>query len=189
LAGGGDNGNVYLWDAQGSLLRWLAGHQRGVKSLAWSSDGTRLASSAGGVAGGELFVWDARSGERLFTFDELPEMIYSAAWGKDERWLISGGGDGVLQWWDLERKQCVFVREAHRGTIQSLRRSPDGKQLASCGDDGAIRLWDLEHGRPLQTLRRDRPYERLDITGIQGLTEAQRESLRGLGAFEQRSLL
>jgi WD40 repeat protein len=55
--------------------------------------------------------------------------------------------------------------------------------LASCGDDGAIRLWDLDSGEPLQTLRRDRLYERLNITGIQGLTETQQASLRALGAF------
>jgi hypothetical protein len=56
--------------------------------------------------------------------------------------------------------------------------------LASCGDDGAIMLWDLERGEYLRTLRRDRPYERLDITGIKGLTEAQKETLRALGAMD-----
>jgi hypothetical protein len=48
-------------------------------------------------------------------------------------------------------------------------------------------LWDLESGEPLQTLRWDRPYERLNITGIRGLIEAQKASLRALGAFEETS--
>ena len=56
--------------------------------------------------------------------------------------------------------------------------------LASCGDDGAIMLWDLKTGEYLRNLRRDRPYERLNITGIQGLTEAQKSTLRTLGAIE-----
>ena len=42
-------------------------------------------------------------------------------------------------------------------------------------------------GEHLRTLRRDRPYERLEITGIQGLTEAQKATLRALGAVENRS--
>jgi len=82
----------------------------------------------------------------------------------------------------------VRVREAHLGTVQTLKVSPDGSTLASCGDDGAIQLWNLQSGELLRTLRRDRPYERLNITGIRGLSEAQKASLRTLGAFEETSV-
>jgi hypothetical protein len=46
-------------------------------------------------------------------------------------------------------------------------------------------LWDLQSGEHLQTLRRDRPYERLNITGVRGLTQAQKATLRALGAMEE----
>jgi hypothetical protein len=46
-------------------------------------------------------------------------------------------------------------------------------------------IWDLWSGEHLRTLRRDRPYERLNITGIRGLTEAQKASLLALGAIEE----
>ena len=112
-------------------------------------------------------------------------MVSALIWVPGGEVVVSGGSDGRLRWWDLQRGECVRAREAHQGTVQALKVSPDGSLLASCGDDGTIRLWDLESDEPLQTLRRDRLYERLTITGIQGLTEAQQASLRALGAVEE----
>jgi hypothetical protein len=65
------------------------------------------------------------------------------------------------------------VREAHEFSVQELWRSPDGIGLASCGDDGAIMLGDLQMDAHRQTLRRDCPYKRGNITGVWGLTVAQ----------------
>jgi WD40 repeat protein len=71
------------------------------------------------------------------------------------------------------------------GAVQALKISPDGRILASSGDDGAIQLWDLESGELRETLRRDRPYERMNITGIKGLTEVQKSTLHALGATDE----
>jgi WD40 repeat protein/transcriptional regulator with XRE-family HTH domain len=185
VAGGGDDGIVYVWDAaDGALLQRLVGHHGMVTCVAWSPDGTRLASGGNGSEGGELFVCDPGRGERMHTVAEHPGIVNAVAWGPSDELLVSGGGDGALRWWDAWRGECVRVRQAHQGTVQSLRRSPDGTKLASCGDDGAIMLWDLNNGEYLQTLRPDRPYERLNITGIRGLAEAQHAALVALGAVE-----
>jgi WD40 repeat protein/DNA-binding XRE family transcriptional regulator len=192
LAGGDEDGHVYLWDtSDGTLLLRLEGHHRGIKSVAWSLDGARLASGGSGQGqadSGELFVWDAHSGKPVHAFEGHPGVVSALSWVPNGELLVSGGGDGRLRWWEVQSGACVRVREAHQGTVQALKVSPDGSILASCGDDGAIRLWDLERGEPLQTLRRDRLYERLNITGIRGLTEAQKASLRALGAFEETSV-
>jgi WD40 repeat protein/transcriptional regulator with XRE-family HTH domain len=191
LVGGGDDGSVYVWDAtDGTRLLRLAGHHGVVISVAWSPNGRQLASG-GGREDGELFVWEVRSGERHPAWEAgnralagHPGAVSAVAWSPSGEVLISGGSDGRLRWWDLHSGECVREREAHQGTVQALKVSPDGSILASCGDDGAITLWDLERGEYLRTLRRDRPYERLDITGIRGLTEAQKATLRALGARE-----
>ena len=185
LVGGAVGGHVYVWDGRdGTLLLRLAGHDGPVWSVAFSPDGTWLASGGGGSERGELFVWEVQRGERLYTF-ESGAAVYALAWSPSGEVLFSGGSDGRLRWWDVRLGECVRVQEAHQGTIQALKVSPDGSKLASCGNDGTIKLWDLHSGQHLRTLRRDRPYERLNITGVRGLTDAQRATLRALGAVEE----
>jgi WD40 repeat protein/transcriptional regulator with XRE-family HTH domain len=185
LVGGGEDGHVYVWDASdGTQFLQLAGHHGAIMSVTWSPDGTRLASGGGSSDGGEIFVWDAHSGERLHAFEGHPGVVVALTWALSGKLVLSGGSDGRLRWWEIHSGQCVRVQEAHQGTVQSLKVSPDGSRLASCGDDRTIALWDLYSGKHLQTLRRDRPYERLNITGIRGITEAQKATLRTLGAVE-----
>ncbi|MEP6988968.1 MAG: WD40 repeat domain-containing protein, partial [Chloroflexota bacterium] len=185
LAGAGDDGIVYVWDAtDGTLHHQLTGHRSMVLNLAWSPDGTQLASGGRGIDGGELFVWDAQNDYRLQVIENHPGIVYAIAWGITEDILVSGDDAGILRWWSVKSGECLFVRHVHMNRIQALSRSPDGTKLASCGNDGAIVIWDLQSGEHLQTLRRDRPYERLNITGIRGLTEAQMATLRILGAVE-----
>ena len=123
-------------------------------------------------------------GARLSSWHEPSISGHALAWNPGGAGLLSGGSDGMLRWWDLQHRECVRVRKAHQGAVQSLKSSPDGRRLASCGDDGVINVWDLQSGDLLQMLRRDRPYERLDITGIRGLTQTQKATLRALGAIE-----
>jgi WD40 repeat protein len=131
-----------------------------------------------------VYVWDAHSGEDVRTLPGHPVGVSALTCGPTGQMLISGGRDGKVRWWEVQSGQCVHVQEGHQDTVQALKVSPDGRGLASCGDDGAIVLWDLERGQLLQTLRRDRPYERLNITGIRGLTRAEIATLRALGRLK-----
>jgi WD40 repeat protein/transcriptional regulator with XRE-family HTH domain len=182
----GYDGSVIVWAAEnGTQQGRLQGHHGMVMCVVWNHDGTRLASGGGGRGSGELFVWNANSGEALYALSELNEVVYALAWSPTGTMLISGDSDGMLRWWDIEHRKCMQTRHAHQGTIQSLKVSPDGSLLASSGDDGTINIWELESGEHLRTLRQDRPYERLDISKVQGLTLAQKASLRALGAIER----
>lgn len=58
-----------------------------------------------------------------------------------------------------------------QGTLQSAIKSH-----VSCD-----MIYDLEI---LKTLRADRPYEGMNITGVTGITEAQIATLKALGALE-----
>ena len=189
VVSGGDNGSIYVWDARdGLLLQQLAEHHGAVMSVAWSPDGRRLASASGGQEGGELFVWMVHSGQRVQVFPGHPGLVYAVAWSPSGEILISGGSDGRVRWWEVESGVCIRVQEAHQGTVHALKVSPDGSRFATCGYDGVVQIWDLHSGELLRTLRRNRPYERLNITGIKGLSTAQKSSLHALGAFGETSI-
>jgi len=56
--------------------------------------------------------------------------------------------------------------------------------LVSGSEDGSVQLWDVQKCSRLRQLKFDRIYEGMDITGVTGLTEAQKSSLKALGAVE-----
>ncbi|MFL5664919.1 MAG: WD40 repeat domain-containing protein [Ktedonobacteraceae bacterium] len=188
LVGMGDDNHVYMWRASdGTLLLRLAGHHGIVTNVAWSHDGMQLASGSGGSDGEELLVWNAHSGECVHALAGHPGVVSALTWVPNGDLVVSGSSDGRLRWWDVQSGECVRVQEAHQDMVQALKVSPDGSTLPSCGEDGAIALWNVQSGEQRRTLRRDRPYERLNITGIRGLTQAQLASLRALGAVEDEA--
>jgi WD40 repeat protein/transcriptional regulator with XRE-family HTH domain len=187
LASCSDDGSICLWEAtSGTLQKKLQGHRGGVVSVAWNPDGTRLVSGGSGTGSGELFVWDAISGQHIRTLIGHHSRIFAVTWNVQGDIVVSGDSNGVLCWWEPYSGKCLMKREGHQGAIYSLKISHDGLLLASTGDDGTIRLWDFERTEPLRKLRHDRPYERLNITEIKGLTDTQKATLQALGAFERK---
>jgi WD40 repeat protein len=56
--------------------------------------------------------------------------------------------------------------------------------LASGCADETLRLWDVKTGECLKTLLPPKLYQDMNITGVTGLTEAQKAVLKALGAVE-----
>jgi WD40 repeat protein/DNA-binding XRE family transcriptional regulator len=190
LASGSDDGAVRLWRAEdGRILQTLNGHHGRVMDVAWSPDGSRLASCGAGEGAGEVFVWDVQNSKRVRVLSGQSEIVYAVAWDPTGEVLVSGGSDGTLRWWEVASGTCLYARQRHQGWVRALKISPDGKRVASCGQDGLIMVWNMQRAEPLGALRRDRPYERLNITETKGLTQAQKASLHALGAVEEATSL
>lgn len=185
LASSSEDRTVRIWNAEdGTLRHTLGGHESAVAGVAWSPTGRQVASSGGGGTVGELLVWDADSGTMLRSIPGIPSVIFRVVWSRDGRFLIGGGSTGAIHWWDAESGIEIQRHQSHTGWVRSLNVSPDGLMLLSSGEDGVIHLWDIARAELIRKLRIDRPYERMDISGLRGVSEAAHYGLLALGAIE-----
>ncbi len=99
--------------------------------------------------------------------------------------LASSSDDQTIRLWDVASQSTLQVLRGHSNRIRWVAFSPDGQLLASSSDDGTIKLWDRRTATCLKTLINERPYEGMNITSVQGLTSAQKATLRALGAIEE----
>ena len=74
--------------------------------------------------------------------------------------------------------------QGHTSRINSVAFSSNGKIIAACSRDGTIIIWDAGTGEYIKILKSERPYEEMNITGVTGLTEAEKATLKALGAVE-----
>lgn len=185
LASGGEDQEVRLWDVQsGQSLKALQGHIDRIWSVTFSPDGTLLVS-AGHDRTARL--WEVKTGHCLQVFSGHTHRIWSVAFSPDGQTIATGSEDMTVRLWQVESGAVSQILRGHAGWIWSVAFSPDSRLIASGSDDGTVRLWDVETGAFVRTLRDEQPCERMDITGVQGISESQKATLRMLGAFEQRA--
>ena len=129
-------------------------------------------------------LWDLNTGECLQTFEGHNDSVRHVRFSKDNKLLISAGSDRILNVWDIATGECIrSIRQDSQ--LTSLALNYDLKLLVSSTDNGEIKLWDLEEIEHTSTLIFDRPYENMNIRGIKGLTDTQKDILKMLGAVEE----
>ncbi|NJM76598.1 MAG: WD40 repeat domain-containing protein [Acaryochloridaceae cyanobacterium RU_4_10] len=161
MASSSDDRTVQFWDAEQSTI--LMGHTHCVKAIAFSPDGSILASGSWDKT---IKLWKmqakAISRQQLAAgFDSaqpardcsLSGFVPSAtlvghrlginalAFHPQEKYLASGGLDSEVILWSWESHELLQHLRGHRQAVMALAFSPDGQWLASGSADGMIHLW------------------------------------------------
>ncbi len=161
IAATGTGGLVYTQFVLGSSGRSIDlytynGHTQGVSALAWSPDGTRIASSSKTVQ-----VWESAHGNRLLTYSGHVSFPMSVSWSPDSTRLVSAGEEGSIQVWQAtDGKPHWIYREyewGDNGYLLNAAWSPDGTRIATVGFPARLpggmtattMLWDATSGRRL----------------------------------------
>ncbi|BDA76345.1 WD-40 repeat protein (plasmid) [Calothrix sp. PCC 7716] len=180
FASGSEDSTVRLWNANsGECCKILQEKTIWVNSVTFSSDSTTFAC---GGSDNIVQLWDVNSGECCKILQGHTSWIWSLAFSPSGKTLASGGQDCTVRLWDIKDGICIYILEEHNSRVNSLAFSPDGETLASASTDGTIKFWCMKTGNCLKTIINQRPCERLNITGVQGLTSAEITSLKTLGA-------
>lgn len=144
---------VALWKASGGhQLATLSGHSDWVMTVAFSPDGTRLAS-ASTETDRDIRIWDVATGRGVRSLVGHEGAVHGLVFSSDGRHLFSGSNDEMIRTWDVETGATVRIHRGHSGTVFGLTLSPDGRRLASCSIDQSVKIWDVATGQELQTLK------------------------------------
>jgi WD40 repeat protein len=157
LASGGTDGMVKLWDAAtGQEQLSLPGQDYQdyqVFGVAFSPDG-RLLVSCGGArtlwGDGQLKVWDADTGKKLFDLRGHTRGVWAVAFSPDGHRLASGSADQTVKLWDVATGEEALTLRDHNGPIRGLVFSPDGHRLFSCSHDETVRVWNATRLGPAE---------------------------------------
>jgi hypothetical protein len=141
-----------VWDVRtGVPLFSLRGHSKEVSTVAYSSDGSRIAT---GSHDGSAKVWDARNGEELLSLNAHGRGVGCVVLSPDGSRLVTHGSDvqRLFRLWDARAKGAPPVELGRGAALPSVAYSPDGKRIVAAAEGETVRVYEAGSGKELYVL-------------------------------------
>lgn len=151
-----------------SALKPEAAHRDLVQSLAWSSDGSLLAS--GGFR--EAKIWRKPRDLQLATVP-LGSIATAFAVSPDRKLAATAGANHTVHIWDTATKKVRTTLTGHQGQITDLCFTFDGQRLVSLAQDQTIRFWKCEDGTAIGVLEPPAAVHAIELVPMAAPTEKQ----------------
>jgi WD40 repeat protein len=132
---------VRIWDLIAQIPVELVGHRGTVHALAYSPNGTRLAS-AGSDGTAKIWNLDDLKAEPL-VLAEHKGAVYSVAFSPDGKKLATAGWDGTVRVWDAAKGTQIRTFRPQEGDVWSVSFGNNGNWLAFTVQD-TVRVWEVE---------------------------------------------
>jgi WD40 repeat protein len=129
------------WNA---CLQTFEGHSSWVNSVAWSGNGSRVASASYDHM---VKIWDPATGQCETTLNDHSNSVNSVAWSGDGSRVVSASYDCTVKIWDPATGRCDMTLNGHSNSVKSVAWSGDGSQVASASYDYTVEIWDLLTGQ------------------------------------------
>jgi WD40 repeat protein len=130
---------VKLWDvASGHELKSIAAHSSKVNAVAFSPNGSLLASAG---SDNTIKLWEVSSGREVSTLRGHTGWVLALAFNPDGQTLASGSADSTVRLWDVNRGNSREFRA--QAAVRAIDFSPDGQTLAAGGADSTLLVWRL----------------------------------------------
>ena len=139
--------NFMLVEASPYLIATLEGHTEEVASVAFSPDGTLLAS---GSLDDTVKLWDVSTERQIATLPGRPPLL--VAFSPDGKTLAVGTWDHTVELWDVATQERIATLGHEVVVSYTVSFSPDGKTLAVGTWDNTVELWDVATQERIATL-------------------------------------
>lgn len=133
----------------------MPGHSEAVLFVAFSPNGTKLASGSGDKT---VRFWDIHTQTPEFTCTGHTAPVLALSWSPDGQKLVSADENGAIYVWDPETgKALCGPLKGHTKWVNSLcweplHSNPKCNKFASASKDGTVRIWDTIHKKCVLTL-------------------------------------